>query len=277
MDASPAFLAPPALPAPLVPVRLGGAQAVGAASAAPARGCHSTLLSAAGAAAGAAFWLTGRRTPLRSIRRRSGLAADVAAPTSRGAVALAATLTTAEPAETQEEEEEAAPPPPPPFNPADQPGVTEPLGYWDPLGFSKIGDEAGFRQFRSAELKHGRVSMMAAAGAVVQHYGRFPLFFDFVPPGLKAAYTDNGKYGFFFLMVAVAGLELIFWTEDPEKDPGDYGDPLGFNIMDTDMRNRELNNGRAAMFAALGIVVAELYTGKPAMEQLGLPSSEFMG
>jgi hypothetical protein len=36
------------------------------------------------------------------------------------------------------------------------------------------------------------------------------------------------------------------------------------------MRNRELNNGRAAMFAAIGIISAELLTGKDGVEQLGL-------
>eukprot|EP00448_Togula_jolla_P037024 CAMPEP_0170636680 /NCGR_PEP_ID=MMETSP0224-20130122/37958_1 /TAXON_ID=285029 /ORGANISM="Togula jolla, Strain CCCM 725" /LENGTH=138 /DNA_ID=CAMNT_0010966411 /DNA_START=49 /DNA_END=462 /DNA_ORIENTATION=+ len=39
----------------------------------------------------------------------------------------------------------ATPPPPPPFDPAKQMGVTDPLGFFDPLGFSKVGDEAGFR------------------------------------------------------------------------------------------------------------------------------------
>merc|ERR1711862_292656 len=55
---------------------------------------------------------------------------------------------------------------------------------------------------------------------------------------------------------------------------GDYGNPLQLGIGDpmgenADMRNREINNGRAAMFAALGIIVAELATGKNALEQLG--------
>ena len=37
-----------------------------------------------------------------------------------------------------------------------------------------------------------------------------------------------------------------------------------------EMREREINNGRFAMFAAIGIIVAELYTGKDAIEQFGL-------
>ena len=33
---------------------------------------------------------------------------------------------------------------------------------------------------------------------------------------------------------------------------------------------REINNGRFAMFAAIGIIAAELFTGKDAIEQFGL-------
>ena len=36
-----------------------------------------------------------------------------------------------------------------------------------------------------------------------------------------------------------------------------------------EMRNREINNGRFAMFAAIGIIAANVYTGKDAIEQFG--------
>merc|ERR1712151_1150742 len=52
---------------------------------------------------------------------------------------------------------------------------------------------------------------------------------------------------------------------------GNFGDPLGLsNIFgyDTDMRHKELNNGRFAMFAAIGILAAELLTGKVGTAQL---------
>ena len=44
---------------------------------------------------------------------------------------------------------------------------------------------------------------------------------------------------------------------------------LTFGCM-VSTKERELNNGRFAMFAALGIISAELYTGKDAIEQFGL-------
>mmetsp|Transcript_132553 Transcript_132553/g.369548 ORF Transcript_132553/g.369548 Transcript_132553/m.369548 type:complete len:303 (-) Transcript_132553:301-1209(-) len=154
------------------------------------------------------------------------------------------------------------------FNPANMIGVTEPLGYFDPAGFCKVGDEKTFRNYRTAEIKHGRAAMMAALGAVVQHYVKFPGFED-VPSGLAAVNTPPGSYGFIALLAAAGALELGVWVEKDDKAPGDFGNPLPwFNDYDEDMRNRELNNGRAAMFAAIGIIVAELYTGKDAVEQL---------
>jgi len=154
------------------------------------------------------------------------------------------------------------------FNPAFQIGVTEPLGYFDPLGFCKKGDEKSFRNLRTAEIKHGRAAMMAAVGAVVQHFIKFPGF-EGVPSGLSAVNTPPGSYGAIVLFAAAGALELGPWAEKEGRAPGDFGDPLGLNQYTEDMRNRELNNGRVAMFAAIGIIAAELYTGKDAIQQLG--------
>lgn len=155
------------------------------------------------------------------------------------------------------------------FNPALQIGVTDPLGYFDPLGFCANNDVAEFRKFRTAELKHGRVAMMGAVGAVVQHYVKFPGF-EKVPAGLDAVNTAPGSYGAIALFLVAGVLELGVWTEAPNKEPGNFGDPVGLGFYTEEMRNRELNNGRAAMFAVMGIIAAELVTGKDAVEQLGL-------
>jgi len=177
-------------------------------------------------------------------------------------------LYTDSPLRAAKEDKEAAPPPPPPFDPAKQIGAMAPLGFFDPAGFSKVGDEEGFRNLRGAEIKHGRVAMMAALGGVAQHYLKFPGF-DAVPAGLKAAITPPGVYGFVLLFLVSGGLELAVWTQDPKKEPGNFGDPLGLGMYDEEMRAKELNNGRFAMFAALGIVAADLLTGKDAIQQLG--------
>merc|ERR1719229_1587258 len=114
------------------------------------------------------------------------------------------------------------------FDPAVQLGAMAPLNYWDPAGFCKKGDESGFRTFRAAELKHGRVAMMAAVGAVAQHYIKFPGF-ENVPSGLAAVLTPPGSYGMVALFVLAGALELGVWTEDPSKEPGNFGDPVGLN------------------------------------------------
>lgn len=156
------------------------------------------------------------------------------------------------------------------FDPAIQVGVTQPLGYFDPAGFIKMGAEATFFNYRAAEIKHGRVAMMAAVGAVIQHFIKLPGF-ENVPSGLSAVNEAPGSYGAIALFVVAGALELGLWTDNinDQKAPGNFGDPLGLNMYTDEMRDREINNGRMAMFAAMGIIAAELATGKDAIEQFG--------
>jgi len=159
------------------------------------------------------------------------------------------------------------PPPPPPFDPAKQPGVTLPLLFFDPLGFCKKGDKESFRKYRTAEIKHGRVAMLAALGAVSQHWFRFPGF-DQVPSGVQAITTFPGAAGLVALILGAGVVETQLWVEDPNKEPGNFGDPAGIGQYYEEWRNRELNNGRFAMIAIMGIIVAELVTGKDGFDQV---------
>lgn len=43
-------------------------------------------------------------------------------------------------------------------------GVQAPVGFWDPLGFARDGDEMKFKRRRASEVKHGRVCMYACLG-----------------------------------------------------------------------------------------------------------------
>merc|ERR1712190_658635 len=88
------------------------------------------------------------------------------------------------------------------------------------------------------EIKHGRVAMMAAVGAVAQHYIKFPGF-ESVPAGLAAVTSAPGSYGMIALFLAAGALELGVWTESPSKEPGNFGDPLSLGQYDTEMRSRE--------------------------------------
>ena len=53
-------------------------------------------------------------------------------------------------------------------------GVQPPVGFWDPLGFTKTDDAASFRRRRYVELKHGRVAMFACMGYIAPEYYRWP-------------------------------------------------------------------------------------------------------
>jgi len=161
-----------------------------------------------------------------------------------------------------------APPPPPAFDPAKEVGAIAPMGFFDPLGFTKVGDEAGFRKLRTAEIKHGRVAMMASIGAVVQHFIRFPGF-EKAHGTFGVILTGEGVLGFVPLFAACGVLELA-WQEKTNREPGNFGNPLGVEMYNEEMRNKELSNGRMAMISVLGIMAAELATGKDAIEQFGL-------
>jgi len=74
-------------------------------------------------------------------------------------------------------------------------GVQAPVGFWDPLGLAKDGDVDTFKRRRETELKHGRISMLAAMGYITPEVaGKFPgmlsptqgISFQDVPNGLKA-------------------------------------------------------------------------------------------
>eukprot|EP00930_Biecheleria_cincta_P059716 TRINITY_DN4543_c0_g1_i2.p1 TRINITY_DN4543_c0_g1~~TRINITY_DN4543_c0_g1_i2.p1 ORF type:complete len:248 (-),score=28.92 TRINITY_DN4543_c0_g1_i2:47-790(-) len=166
------------------------------------------------------------------------------------------------------------PPPKPEFDPKRQVGVTAPFGFFDPLGLCPKDAETFF-EYRTCEIKHGRVAMMASLGAVAQHYVRIPGFNyttwgEKMPAGIGAVWSNPGTFGCVLLVVLAAALEQVFWREDAERGAGNYGDPLGLGQYNEDMRNRELNNGRMAMFSAAGIIVAELATGRDAVQQLGM-------
>lgn len=242
-----------------------------AGSAFNAANCGALLVGASAVAAASSKTRTARRAEPVSAAAAAAVAAKAAgaakAATKAGA-AVAGAAAAGGLTKGGKEGVAGVANPSPTFNPADQIGVTAPLGFFDPAGFCKVGDENGFRTLRAAEVKHGRVAMMAALGAVVQHFVKFPGF-DQVPSGLAAVTESPGSVGMIALFLGAGALELGPWSENPNREPGNFGDPAGLDQYTEDMRNRELNNGRAAMFAAIGILAAELVSGKDAIEQFG--------
>merc|ERR1719326_1486041 len=53
------------------------------------------------------------------------------------------------------------------FKVEDMPGVTEPLGFFDPLGLAAQVPQGRLLFFREVEIKHGRVAMLASLGILV--------------------------------------------------------------------------------------------------------------
>ena len=45
-------------------------------------------------------------------------------------------------------------------------GVQDPVGFWDPAGFTADGSVENFKRRRQTELKHGRISMLATMGYI---------------------------------------------------------------------------------------------------------------
>merc|ERR1711953_1118400 len=74
-------------------------------------------------------------------------------------------------------------------------GVQAPVGFWDPVGYTKDGDVDTFKRRRSVEIKHGRICMLATMGYITPEItGKWPgmlsksenLSFQSIPNGLAA-------------------------------------------------------------------------------------------
>jgi hypothetical protein len=165
-------------------------------------------------------------------------------------------------------------------------GITAPMGYFDPLGFTTELSPGKLLFYREVELKHGRVAMLAALGFLVgENY--HPLFGGTIDSPAIYAFQETPLQTFWgAVVVALAipevysvfsfdepgstGKELVKneqWTMKEDHEPGNLGfDPLGLKPTDPDelvtMQTKELNNGRLAMIAVAGMVAQELVTGQ---------------
>ena len=151
-------------------------------------------------------------------------------------------------------------------------GAMLPLGFFDPLGLVADGDKATFDRLRLTELKHGRISMLAVVGFLVQEAGiRLPGAIDL--SGTQFADIPNGYAGLEMIpyagklqLFAFIGALEVFVMRDfvggafPGDLRNDYID-FGWDSFDeaTKLRKRtvELNQGRAAMMGILGLMVHE--------------------
>ena len=176
------------------------------------------------------------------------------------------------------------------FDATKQVGSSSPFGFFDPAGFSSDITEDQFKLYQEAEIKHGRVSMLAFLGIVfgelLQNGG---IFFNgqITGPAIYQYQQADAVFPFSAMVLAIiaavevstiinAWIPLGDTLKEPsglaklksDYTPGTLGfDPLGFLPKDSkqadNVRVKELNNGRLAMLAVAGIVAQELVTGVP--------------
>merc|ERR550514_35895 len=91
------------------------------------------------------------------------------------------------------------------------PGVTEPLGFWDPLGFCEDEKltEGKLKFYREVELKHGRVGMLAALGFVVGE-NFHPLFGGNIDAPAYLAFQQTPLETFWPLVVLTIAIPEIY-------------------------------------------------------------------
>ena len=169
----------------------------------------------------------------------------------------------------------------------------QPLGFFDPLSLSGDKTPAEVKKIREAELKHGRVCMLAFLGMFIGENFN-PLFDGKIsgPAIYQFQQADAILSNFWeivlFSIALVEGQNIIIGWESPDETNarntgvanlkenyvnGDLGfDPL--NLKPTDsaafdvMRTKELNNGRLAMIGTAGVIAQELVTNQPVLHIL---------
>jgi len=160
------------------------------------------------------------------------------------------------------------------------PGNIAPAGDFDPANLLADRTKGEVYRFREAELTHGRVGMLAAAGFLVQEFFH-PLFNGVNGPAIDQI-PQLPVPLWFGMTLAIGIAETVRiqkgWANPYEgmenvqglKEgyyPGDLGfDPLGLKPDDPAefrlMQERELSHGRLGMLAAAGFMAQEAATGK---------------
>merc|ERR1719458_2055995 len=160
-------------------------------------------------------------------------------------------------------------------------GVQPPIGFWDPLGLLDDADQERFDRLRYVEIKHGRISMLAFLGNIITRAGiHLPgsidlagTSFDSIGNGWAAISGPNAiPQGGLAQIVLLAGFLELAVMKDIEGTGNEFvGDfrngwiDYGWDTFDEETklfkRGVELNNGRAAQFGILGLMVHEQLGG----------------
>ena len=158
-------------------------------------------------------------------------------------------------------------------------GVVEP---WDPMSFTELykvsGNNPDVAWLREAELKHGRMSMLAVTGIMVQSSGIH------LPGNAEVDFSGGADWAtapttlplaawsqviaFIALVEGVTSKGLFdLYTGVGDREPGNLGPLFGSGMLSKDkaaadkMRLKELKNGRLAMIAWAGIMANHFIPG----------------
>ncbi|CBJ27806.1 Light harvesting complex protein [Ectocarpus siliculosus] len=151
---------------------------------------------------------------------------------------------------------------------------------FDPLGLSDGAAPGDIKKWREAEIKHGRVAMLASLGVIVaEQYHPFFMGPDYIGPAVDHFQEISAQFPEFwaFSLLGMAFVEyntIMTAFDTPsavtgegglKEDyiPGDLGfDPLNLKPDDEAaldvMKTKELNNGRLAMIGIAGMLAQEL-------------------
>ena len=129
------------------------------------------------------------------------------------------------------------------------------------------------RRFREAELKHGRVAMLAAWGMITADKYH-PLFDAKLSSNPLLAITQTPKLGLIQIFVFIGFFEVlgILNSRRPDYEPGNFLGSSQWELDETwdSYQTKELNNGRLAMFGSIGMLTGSYITGKGPLEVLDL-------
>lgn len=147
-----------------------------------------------------------------------------------------------------------------------------PDDFWDPAGLAKGKSDQQLIRWREIELKHGRVSMLAVLGWFHNSAGWHPvgdaanrMRVSDDPLTAAAQLPMGGAWQVVFTIMCLEWL-ITYVIKPPADKPWDI---IGFDELDVEDQGanykerqiQEINNGRLAMMAIVGLISQDVVTG----------------